>query len=41
MTPNDDAAPIEREQDELNAALDSWNDFYETHGSFADEHSTL
>jgi antitoxin CcdA len=29
------------EQKRLDAALDEWNYFYDGHGSFADEHSTL
>lgn len=31
----------DEEQKRLDAALDEWNDFYDGHGSFADEHSTL
>jgi hypothetical protein len=34
-------ARIAWEASHLDAALDAWNEFYETHGAFAGEHSTL
>ena len=32
---------IDAEQKRLDAAIDTWNEFYEEQGAFADEHSTL